>query len=555
MTTRRDFLRYGGLAAAFALTGCPRTRARLPQCGHFDTDDGLSVIDTHCHIFNGSDLQVAGFVNEVHLGGPGWWVLHPLGRVLQQIAWKSAPSVAEERRWLRDRISARDEADGPHTAALADGPRWLEAYEQDSAQRLAAFFEQAQKRDPGAVEAFLGNVAMLHGGSGVVAPQLNARTLTRAEGLQAAFEAERTLAFKGLAPFSFLATFFRYRTQNAWAMLQMYGCDSTPGIDLLCPALVDFDLWIGTPGHDAGRTPSRIHDQVALMGEMARATGGRVLAYAPFNPLRAACDTSYAEPLFEAVRSGACGGMKLYPPMGFVAGGNADLRDVTFPACRPGEPPGAPPVPVSGARLDQVLGDFFETCAREGIPVMAHGAPSNAARIGHEKLAGPGYWRGLLGSYAEAFLGGDDRLRISLGHMGGGGRPDDSENSRMRQAWRAEIIELMAKYPERLFADLSYHEQILDPDWGTLRQQLGFLEGGAEAPARRQTMFGTDWSMLAMQSRSPEYLTRFVETLERLGVSDAVRRQVLGENARRFLGLTPDAPATLRRKRWLDGRA
>lgn len=553
MTGRRDFLKTGGLATAFALAGCAGTRVRPPQCAHFELDDGLAVIDTHCHVFNGSDLQVAGFVNEVQLPAPEWSLLHPLGRVLETIAWRLAPSVAEERAWLRERNGARGLPDRAKHAATVDAANSVDAFDRESAERLAAFFEAAQREDPTLVPEFVARHTALRASEGLLSPQLSPQMLVRPEGVQAALASERESTSNGPAPLSFLVTFFRYRTQNAWAMLRMYGCESTPGVDLLCPALVDFDLWIGRPGRDAGRTPSRIQDQVSLMGEIARATDGRVLAYAPFNPLRAACDAAYAEPMFDAVRSGACGGMKLYPPMGFAASGNGSLSAATIPACRSASDPHATPVPVSGARLDQVLGDFFERCARENIPVMAHGAPSNAARRDTERLAGPQYWRGLLGDYAESFLQGDSRLRISLGHMGGGGHPGDSENSRMRQAWRAEIIQLMARHPGQLFADLSYHEQILDPDWTTLQQQLAFLKGGADTPARRQTMYGTDWNMLAMQSRSPDYLNAFVQVLERIGVGADVKRQVIGGNAQAFLGLRPGQAGAARRAAWLDG--
>jgi predicted TIM-barrel fold metal-dependent hydrolase len=541
MQSRRDFLKSAlSLAAVAALGGCQRRLVKPPVCAHFEQPHAGFVADAHCHIFNASDLQVGGFINQTQLKVPDTSPLNLIGDLIQELGWQLAPCADEELKWLRragNKEGTRPVLVAGQRSLAAQGGPPLDATIQDmgtnSDERYAEFWREVSRRDPARMQEFTRQVSALRLRSGFVAagvePRMLISTLQTAEGVRQQMLLEQRFArADSFNVITFLKPFFRFRTENAWSMLQMYGCDSQPGVDMICPAMVDFDLWLGDATVDDGRTHSHMDTQLAVMREIALATQGRVQGMAAFNPLRAACDGGdYLGGALAAIEQSGCIAFKMYPPMGFQATGNVNA---------PGELPACPPRHaglITRPRLDQVLGDFFDMCADKDIPVMAHASESNGAGPGTAEMANPAFWADLLGGHAEAFLQGTSRLRISLGHMGGDHDIDKPS------AWREQVAAMMTRFPGQVFADLSYYEHILGdaPTREALAGQMTMIDKDG---VWQHVMYGSDWDMLGSVPGAERYVTAFNRfALDDLHLSEEQARAILGENAKSFYGLTP----------------
>ena len=551
MVSRRSLLKSAvGMSALMMLGGCRRTLIRPPSCGHFSSPDATPVIDAHCHIFNATDLQVAGFINQVKIKLPDTSPLNIIGDLVQSYGWAHAPTAKEELKWLASRDRQKSpivSTDLPNEGALLSTVRDMGA---TTDERYAMFWQEVARREPGRAVLFAEQLAELRSafvpltGTRAMRGRMILSQLQSVDGVQAYIQEEQAYAQGGIAIISFLKTFFRFRTENAWTMLQTYGCDSAPALDLLCPALVDYDLWLGDPNEDGGRTRSHLVDQLAVMAEISLATEGRVKAMAPFNPLRAACvgGEQYVALSREAIDRYGFVAFKIYPPMGFSVTGNAGVEatSISIPSCGKGTSK------ISRARLDEVLGQFFDYCSENDVPVMAHAAPSNAAYDGAEKLAAPKFWRQLMGGHAESLLQGKSKVRISLGHMGG------DQDLDVNNDWRDEIVSLMENYPEHVYADLGYYEHVLgsDADRRKLAVQLAAL---SKEVVWSRVMYGSDWSMLAAQPKAHNYLNAVGQFLESdLRISQTAQKAILGENAKKFFGFSPERAAWKRIERFHD---
>lgn len=550
MATRRDFLKSAIVLGAFtSLAACHRRLIRPPSCEHFDHSHSSFVADAHCHIFNATDLQVSGFINETQLKISDTALVAKFAQLVQSIGWHLAPSAQEEINWLQA-LNSKDGARptlaaGVSSLASRGGPP-LDATIQDmgtnSDARYTEFWKDADTQDRATTRAFLERVMMRQGRFGVTSSGMSTAkfltSLQSAEGLREVVLGEQSLVQSGIsAVITFLKAFFRFRTENAWTMLQMYGCDSRPGIDMICPAMVDFDIWIGDVSVDQGRTESHIDKQLELMKQISLATRGRVQPLAPFNPLRAACDGGdvYLAKARKAVEEYGCIGFKLYPPMGFRATGNDEIS-TPLPKC-PLENHG----PVSRKMIDQVLTDFFVQCEEMDVPILAHTSQSNGPDDEAESMADPMYWARLLELQATR---GSGKLRISLGHMGGDHDLDKPCN------WRKEIACMMARYPGQVFADLSYYQHMLGSNSTrtSLAKQMQMLKEGTVWP---HVMYGSDWDMLGIEPGASHYLTMFNQFLvEDLELSPEQMHAILGENAKVFFGLRPGDQSAERLKKF-----
>ncbi len=562
MHDRRRFIQSALSLAALAFVGagtggCRGRLVKPPGCLPYQRPDGRVVIDAHCHIFNGSDLQVAGFVNQVGLGMPDLSPLNLIGDIVQTLAWELAPTADEELRWLRRRRGGDAGVTVPAMKAGLAEPHPLSAtildMGMDSDERYAEFWRRldrfdgtAAKRsglvgadDAGArVDAFFRRLAGHGTGAGLVADPAGLRqSLRTTTGIAERLHAEEAGSGRISAIVSFLKTFFRFRTENAWTMMQAYGCDSTTGLDLLCPAMVDFDLWLGDADRHRGRTRSPIERQFEVMRELSLATQGRVHAMAPFNPLRAACDPD-PDYVRRAIEDHGCIAFKLYPSMGFRAIDNAGIAQPSLKQCPAGKPV------VDRVELDRVLHAFFSECAERGVPVMAHTSDSNAAYAGAGTLGAPDFWERLLGSYGREFAAGRSKLRINLGHMGG------DHSATAPNPWREGVADAMGRFPGQVFADLSYYEHMLG-DADMRRQLAQRMRMVTQDGVWQHVMYGSDWSMLAAQPRWRHYIDDFARFIETdLALDARQRAAVMGETARTFYGLEDGQPAMARLRRF-----
>ena len=101
--TRRSTLKLlGASGVAYALQACVNAPSRvLPLCIG-STVPARTALDTHIHIFNGTDLQIAGFLSESvapeypKVSG----IIRALAHPLQDFVWSFSPTANEELKHL-----------------------------------------------------------------------------------------------------------------------------------------------------------------------------------------------------------------------------------------------------------------------------------------------------------------------------------------------------------------------------------------------------------------------------------------------------------------------
>ncbi len=551
--TRRAALRGLGAVLGTAL-GCgfpPGARAQVLKCANacrsmIGADDkwiaGLPIIDAHCHIFNARDIPAVRFITNVFL--PNYALdLSPGNKAVLQREISgllggmlaATPGYAQEKALLEARLAGEPVSAKPEGAALPDfakgGSR--SCYGRDVADNISAF---------GNLIAILKN--------------------------------------------------FRHRNFEALAATYETGL-SRVGVALYTPAMVDMDYWlapereppgaIGDVGDDAFSLPqATIAQQIELMEMTQRLYPGRVHAFAPFCPWRQADDLYHnargdgavrqrrptaLELVEDAVLNRGFAGVKLYPPMGYLPLGNAELPLSAFPSWA-GD---APFADTFGAALDEAMRSLYRFCIAHDVPVMAHCAETNGAGVfsssgdreeNYALRAHPFGWARVLAEPEFA------RLRLNLAHFGA------SRDSRHQREWRAVIGQMMDTH-EHVYADLShYAEMVLDNFTGSGQHcreaaeildplRKGFLARPAGDRRVRRLLYGSDWSMLSKQYYYGDYLRVVAHMYRRkiYGVGRGAEKNAqafLSGNAVRFLGLGKGAKTRARLEAWyarhaLDG--
>lgn len=467
---RRAFLQSAaaGLFASTALgaKGACRAPAGSPEA---DSESAFSIIDAHCHIFNASDLAIEGFIKHSVLHASGD---HPLDAAIAALDFQlqsAAPSFDQENALLDavldgDPVPEEFDRTGP---SLEDFDNFL----GHLAKSRPEIIRRADKQD------------VPHFGEGIL------------------FNALR---------WAWILT--RHRLHIMQLMFNTF-----PEVQLFVPAIVDMDLWL------SDRADTSIPNQITLYEKLIRISQGRIMPLAPFDPWRQveaerACTDTPLEWLQDAVLHRGFAGVKLYPPMGFRAEGNAELRPRWF--YRP---------------LDSALEELYEWCQQEHVPILAHANDSWGSVPGFEERAAPQYWKRALERFPE--------LRISFGHFG-----DDGELVRRgSESWSWAFAELMQNFPN-VFADVSFHyigfpstdEWFVDNYFARLRE----LEAAFPALPDR-IMYGSDWHMIAQSSGNDQYFSTAFERFAS-GWPEA-QSGVFNANARRWLDL--DDPRSLARQR------
>jgi predicted TIM-barrel fold metal-dependent hydrolase len=203
-------------------------------------------------------------------------------------------------------------------------------------------------------------------------------------------------------------------------------------------------------------------------------------------------------------------GVKVYPPLGYHPDPKSVINDV---------------------EVSEALAELWTYCNEHGVPVTAHcsqqGAYSQDLRRSREvclECTHPRAWKGVLNDYPK--------LRVNLAHFGGNFLRVNETGS-----WSNEIVRMMARYPGRLYADLSYHDEALQWSlWRRKRNQREYFDllnrkltsGSASAS---QILFGSDWPMTRHTWLQGEYVDPF---RKHCSPSDALQR-LCQQNALQFL--------------------
>ena len=193
-----------------------------------------------------------------------------------------------------------------------------------------------------------------------------------------------------------------------------------PTVSLFTPLLVDYDAWSDDHARSSLASQVPVNELVAklsIRGRIARADA-RLHPFIAFDPLR---NGGLAIVQQAVLRSGFIG-VKLYPPVGFLPLGNAEIGSDR----------------ARGEALDAALRGLYALCESEEIPITAHASPGNEFA-----LAATARWRRPCGG-RRCCMSSRIPVRLNFGHFGhetgtaDGAEGIDDAQRLMRQA--AEII-------------------------------------------------------------------------------------------------------------------
>lgn len=537
--TRREWLKRGGALGGAMLGGCACPLpswpiGTIPQLGRGvlapPPAQGGSlelpiVIDAHCHIFNVEDVPASPLLKGPVAHGlkqfPAKLII-ALADVIAAIAYVLAPSARAEVRLLeqlsaqhRDLLSTRS----PLAARSV-------VYDQRESQRqnfIRAFAEAA--RDPRFARRYRlqlerhDQASLSANGALRLEQSLSEEAIYRIL-INAPPLTDATISQsdpRNLVRFAYTLTSPRYL--NLAAMQDIYsGGPGVPAIDAFCPSLLDLDHWLGCKD-----TATTQDDQMRLLEQLALMSGGAILPFIAYNPRSDVehHDRSFAR-VVDAILNRGFVGVKLYPPMGYMAYGNACPSR-----------PGACPVMQDARAIDARLRRLYEWCVDHNVPIMGHTSHSFGKTDAYDDCASPFGWQRAL----ETF----DGLRVQAGHFGG-----DSDYA-LKHAWAASYVEMMGTPQGRhLHADLSNLGELFEP--GTdVRKVLEPLFSAAWPGMPRETaadrmIYGSDWYMTQMSAAADGYARQMSSYLGRLESEipmPQLRQRVFGQNAVRLYGLEP----------------
>jgi predicted TIM-barrel fold metal-dependent hydrolase len=571
---RRVLLQLAMAGSAGMLGGCAPFLSKKPQPVCPESPDlsypaGRLTIDVHCHVFNGTDLPVKDFLYRIlaKQSGPVGEAVRIAGDILQRLAWSVAPGYAEEDRQLaalEPGIAACGRsAPGPEPLAgmrqnaYAAGRRELRRALQASpvfASYLQRFHDKSVPADAG--EEDLARYDLV----GII--ESLPERLPVAESVSGGPKAlERSFVTRSRRGSSlvglvlFVLQNFQYRYVSVHDYLATYNQRGTRTVDLMLPSMVDYDYWISR----GKGTPTSLRQQVLLMEKISVLTRGRVHSFVPFDPLRQVAhdlgqDAAGEEPMalvMEAVERRGCVGVKLYPPMGFAALGNALVQQEHGPHFwrRDWLPPWTDRADM-GQLLDRAMRRLLAWCAEHQVPIMAHTAPSNGPIADFEELASARYWELALADYPA--------LRVNFGHFG------DTSPIEHGTARAESFLRLMngpGRPGEFAYADAAFFAEVIEREPGMLDALRGLYDAtsvGARIPLAQRLLYGTDWEMTLSNWPVDNYLKQFLKLMEEMETRPALRARGLtgvsdkffGENAVRYLGLHRDSPARTRLDRF-----
>jgi hypothetical protein len=509
--TRRAFCNTLGLSGlAWALPAYSLKPAQPWSC----VEAGLAPhqrIDAHVHIFNGTDLQIAGFLKEpVANEFPEIRVLLSLvAEPLQNFVWGVSPTAKKEMR----KLNQIADQTGARAFSAQEFGSALRSDRAETRAQYNEFLRQQFRREEVRREL----IKMIK------QRKNDHHTIQELDKIPAP-GTERGLAHRvdvssGIPVFDFLEPFFSYRYSNFFELVEQFTCTNVSPIDTFVALLVDFDVTLGTPS--GAPTPSTVDDQIRVTSRICELSRGHLIALAPYCPLKdVALNNASLTNVLKAWKQPGFVGAKLYPPMGFYPSGNTGKN---------------------GKAIDDVLAQFYHECIYSDAVVLAHAGPSYCAKSGRCEYPGPKAW---VKAIDGVFDTEHKPLRAALGHFGG---PFDKQRPEAH-IWPEEFIDLM-KEPagQKLYADLSYASEILQPSNDSfVVKRLTGLMNRSSSPLSERLIYGSDWLLLGLQSQWRSYEKRMefiIDKTEKTSGATGFKGRFFGLNARDWLGL--DDPMSL----------
>jgi len=220
---------------------------------------------------------------------------------------------------------------------------------------------------------------------------------------------------------------------------------------------------------------------------------GRILPFAKLNPVRK--DSFHV--MRDAIHSGACIGLKLYPSLGYSLQGS-------------------------------IMEDALRYCEKESVPVLLHCNDAGFRKSPEDaQNCDPRAWIPVLDTHHS--------LKVCFAHFGGqsqDGKPVWTAPELPPDSWAAAILELMEQYPGRVYADISYHtEQNATPEQ-TKNFKKNLVSVLSDDRYRDHVLWGTDYHLLRMDSTDTDYASAFLSLL-----GGELFTQISKNNPAAYLGL------------------
>jgi predicted TIM-barrel fold metal-dependent hydrolase len=487
------------------------------------------VIDAHCHIFNVEDVPAAAFLKgPVALDHPEIIanLIRLMADLLAAIAYLIAPSARQEM-WLLADYAAKHHALLRSRSPGAAGALIDELLDSQRIKFSASF--SAVARDSAFAKSYRESLeeydTLNRGPEGIFrGREANSDPLSQ----DAIYDVLRSSSIyttsnrssfnpRQLLLFGFTLTSPRFF--NLITMQRTFSGDyGVPAIDIFCPSMLDLDCWLG-----CGSTATSQTDQMLLLEQIALASGGTVLPFVAYNP-QTDIDKNNAsyDRVVEAITKRGFIGVKIYPPMGYLAYDNVSTS----------RPDGCPLLP-NAYEIDCKLRRLYEWCVANNVPVMGHTSHSFGGTSDKDGCASPFGWQQAVAAF--------DGLRVQAGHFGG-----DSTYA-LDNKWAAQYVSTMALPQARnLYADLSNLDQLfvagsdvrcnIDPLFRVR------LSAATNETASRRIIYGSDWYLTQLSNASDVYVARMSDYLYGIGRDNCtpeLRAWVFGQNAVSLYGLVP----------------
>lgn len=540
--TRRQALTCALIYAA-SLSGCcllrPSPRPVCPSSPEVSLPNGALTIDTHCHVFNGTDLQIADFLQRVaiHQNGALGLGAKALGELLEQLSWVVAPSgdkeLLELARVDQTLRSCEIAKAGEQIAVLRQRAYEIATTELNATLDRSNTFLALEEKSRGisllgfdsTTQTQIAAIRIIRGFEKKVDDYL---TKQKANDLSMMSLGEKTAA----GMIAFVLQNLQYRYVSVHDYLNTYNKPGERVVDLMLPSMVDYDWWLakGRP------TQTPLKTQVQVMKQISILTGGRVHAFVPYDPLKQVAFelTQTGEDSLslvrEAIEKHGCVGVKLYPPMGFAALGNAGLYGPNGTSFWARDwLPDLTARPDLGMLLDNAMRQVLSWCQAEQVPVMAHSSRSNGVVDEFQQLAGAQYWAKALGEFKQ--------LRVNFGHFGG-----SSDAAGLKAG--LDFTDLMKAAPKAIgefaYADSGYFAEVMSRESELLETLKKLYDNTAPkggAALANRFMYGTDWEMTLSEGKIDTYLSGFEQLFRDIEARPAIKQAGIVGLADKFFGL------------------
>ncbi|NGO52957.1 amidohydrolase family protein [Allomesorhizobium camelthorni] len=480
------------------------------------------VVDVHCHFFNAADVPVEGFVRYVMLGeqepefvsarnGPAYLKLLNAFIVFLVVLLSGAAPSAKEEILILNRATdrpTRAEIERRKRRQLQEAVLKLDQLVRGgrSTQEFTTLRFAVPPNYEGLLAEFSASTGLARRGASMTEGEAD----TIATVLLNRGELQRYIAFAMLM--------LDYRETLAREYIRIFA--SNRYVSLVTPSILDFEKWL--PG-EVSQQSDQIDVMDAVQAHIARSTGIHMHSFVGFDPRREVQEPGTSLALVKrAILEHGFVGVKLYPPMGFQASDNK-------------------------GPIETALRRLYDWCKDADVPIMAHAENSIGAGCGYGKKANPVFWRRLLSTNDY------DNMRINLAHFGGFDevmRPGEVASSQSSceedkfsgPSWESIIGKTIdSDKRSNLFADLSYFSELVSPEVTEtyrkeIRRQLGKWIRQYDRNAAH-LMFGTDWSMMALETNYNNYIPRISEQLTLADVGPDQQQNIFWKNAARYLGL------------------